>query len=193
MHVPADKRLVYSPGLAEVRVVGNFTYTVRARTDSSGKTPRVQFDFPCPFIILAFFPVVNTVRFHDMSLGREPRLSDFLVRFDFEKSQFLTVDRTDESSGASNVPSGKVNLRSFDGELRLFNLLLDNLKPQVGMEFEWAYDLPPLDPAGAPVFMDIRMDMIALPLAEWIARAQTSPVTDGLARELVARARAGGA
>ena len=86
-----------------------------------------------------------------------------------------------------------MSLRSFDGEVRLFNLMLDNAKPQVGMEFEWAYDLPPINPAGAPVFFDIRMDMIALPLSEWHARAQTSPVTDGLARELVARARAGGA
>lgn len=188
----ADHRPLYSEGLAEVRVVGNHTFTVRARTGADGdfrKTGRVYFDFPEPFVILACFPYVKTVRFGQFIEGiRPPVVSDFKVAFDFERNQYLTNDRTEQGSSGSGQ-TGKVNLASFDGERRLFLLRLEAAKPQIGFEFEWDYDTAPLDAAGAPVQIDVRMDMIAVSCREWDARAKGTAALAALGLEIVGQSR----
>lgn len=183
------ERLCYPTGLAEVVPVGNHTWSIRARTDANGATGSVEVEFGEPFIVLAFFPYVKTVIFNDLSLGRAPRVDDFLVTLSFEKNQYLTNERTDLSASGRG-PAHRANLASLDGEKRLFTIRMDVPKPQLQFEFAWDYDLPPVPPPPLPpVLFDIRLDMIGMSAEEWDARTQGSPVTEKLAREVVEMVR----
>lgn len=143
---------------------------------ATGVSPTRRITYNEPTLVVAMHAVLRRRNWADV-WARDPRVDDAIVSLNHNGTNFLTSDRTEDTTGGAGGGQ-EVDLSALLSDARFLFIFLDTPAPALNFQLRWAYeDLPPHDLA-------FSIDIFSMSIAEWVSRSSQVGVAAALADAL---------